>query len=297
VTWPATACVIFSPSSAVPLAAEDVFGHWHASLQLAYALRGGMTVPVLRRHHGPLRVQKHFHAEGPAVCQHIIVHPPGGIVGGDRLNIDIDVGSSAHALLTSPGAAKWYRGDREATLDMNVQIGSNGVLEWLPLETIFYAGARSAVCNRFDLAADARLLFADVTCFGRPGSGESFADVAGGNWRQHMEIRRDGRLIWLEESCLPAGDALFTSAVGMRGKTVLATLVWAGPPLPADVHEACLAVEPAGFCGMTQLPQIWNARCLCDSAEAAQRWLRALWCVLRPAALGRAAVAPRIWAT
>ena len=82
---------------------------WHAELDLGYARFGDCTRPVQRRHKGPLRVQKHLYAEGPEVCQHIIVHPPGGIAGGDRLDISAHVGPGAWAQLTSPGAAKWYR--------------------------------------------------------------------------------------------------------------------------------------------------------------------------------------------
>lgn len=275
----------------------EVFGHWHASLQLRYAFRGGSTVPVLRKHHGPLRVQKHFHPEGPSLCQHILVHPPGGIAGGDRLSIDVDLEQNAQVILTSPGAAKWYRGDRDAQMDLSIRVAQGASLEWLPLETIFYAGARASVQNRIELAADARLLFADVTCFGRPGAGELFSDAAGGCWRQRGEIRRDGRLLWSEESALRAGDALFASPVGLNGKTVLATLLWAGPAVPAEIHEQCRLVAVEGRSGVTQLPAIWQARCLCDSVEVAQCWLRAVWALLRPALLGREAVAPRIWAT
>lgn len=52
---------------------------WHAELELGYARFGDTTRPVQRRHLGPLRVQKHLYAEGPEVCQHIIVHPLGGL--------------------------------------------------------------------------------------------------------------------------------------------------------------------------------------------------------------------------
>src|SRR5688572_15424351 len=99
---------------------------WHAELQLAYARQQDWTRPVLRRHLGPLRVQKHLHAEGPEVCQHIIVHPPGGIAGGDSLNIQASVGERAWAQLTSPGAAKWYRaaGSARQAVELRVQPGA-----------------------------------------------------------------------------------------------------------------------------------------------------------------------------
>lgn len=272
----------------------DAFGHWRAALTLAYASRDGATVPVRRRHHGPLRVQKHFHPEGPAVCHHIIVHPPGGIAGGDALRIDIAVDSGAHALITSPGAAKWYRGTGEATLDLALTLAEGAVLEWLPLETIVYSGAHCRIRNRIDLAGDARLLFADVICLGRPGCGERFDH---GRWRQAGEIRRDGRLLWCEETCIDGDDPLLDAAAGLAGATVTGSLLWVGPPLPDELHEACLALPLAGRAGATQLPDAWSARCLCDSVEEAQRWLRAVWVLLRPAMLGRAAVMPRIWAT
>lgn len=276
------------------VAGADAFGRWHASLELAYAWRDGVTVPSLRRHQGPLRVQKHFHPEGPAVCHHIIVHPPGGIAGGDALRIAVEAGAGAQALITSPGAAKWYRGAGEATLDVRLTLADAAVLEWLPLETILYSGAHCAIRNRIDMTGSAQLLFADVLCFGRPGSGERFDQ---GRWRQTGEIRRDGRLLWCEQSCVAGDDPLLDAAAGLAGATVMGSLLWAGRPLPAELHEAILALPMAGRAGATQLPELWSARCLCDSVEEAQRWLRAVWSLLRPALLGRAAVSPRIWAT
>ncbi len=278
-------------------AAADAFGRWSAELELAYMCRGGATIPALRRHQGPLRVQKHFYPEGSRVCQHIIVHPPGGIAGGDSLRIAVDVGPQAHVLLTSPGAAKWYRSAREATLDVELHVARGATLEWLPLETILFAGSHSRIRNRIDLAGDAKLLCIDVLCFGRPGSGEYFGDVAAGRWRQQSGLWRDGRQLWTETALLAAQDPLLNAAAGMGGATVLGTLLWAGPPVPADIHAACVALPLHGRGGVTQLPDIWSARCLCTSVEDAHHWLRGLWALLRPAMLGRPAVPPRIWAT
>ncbi len=275
----------------------DTFGSWHGELDLAYARRHGVTVPTRRRHAGPLRVQKHFYPEGPDVCQHIIVHPPGGIAGGDALRIVVHVGDDAHVLLTSPGAAKWYRSAREASLDIELRVARGAVLEWLPLETILFAGTCSRIRNRIELAGDAKFFGADVMCFGRPGSGEYFGDAATGCWRQQGELWRDGRLLWAETAQLTAQDPLLSAAAGMGGATVLGTLLWAGPPVPADIHAACVALPLQGRGGVTQLPDVWSARCLCASVEDAHHWLRGLWALLRPAMLGRPAMLPRIWAT
>src|ERR1700690_4140674 len=115
---------------------------WHAQLELGYARFGDSTRPVQRRHLGPLRVQKHLYAEGPEVCQHIIVHPPGGIAGGDRLNISARVEADAWAQITSPGAAKWYAVRGPACQQLDLKVAAGATLEWLPQETIVYSAAQ-----------------------------------------------------------------------------------------------------------------------------------------------------------
>lgn len=271
------------------------FDNWHASIDLAYARTAQGTVPVRRLHSGPLRVQKHLYPEGNAVCQHIIVHPPGGIAGGDQLNIRIEVQEHAHALLTSPGAAKWYRSyGRRAEQHVQAEVAAGGVLEWLPQETMLFNGADIAVHNQFNLASDAALMWIEVTCLGRSASGERFVE---GNWRQKNTIRRDGKLIWHEQINLPAASPLLNSPIGLAGMPVTASLIWAGAALPAEVTEACRQLQIDGRLAITQLPDVWVARYIGNGAEAAQHALRAAWALIRPAALGRSAQAPRIWAT
>jgi urease accessory protein len=132
---------------------------WHAELELAYGRFGDSTRPTQRRHKGPLRVQKHLYAEGPQVCQHIIVHPPGGIAGGDRLDINASVGANAWAQLTSPGAAKWYRAAGPAYQQLELNVASGGTLEWLPQETIVFSEAKAELTTRINLEGDARLFY------------------------------------------------------------------------------------------------------------------------------------------
>ncbi|MXR37060.1 urease accessory protein UreD [Rhodobacteraceae bacterium CH30] len=267
---------------------------WDARLELAYARREACTIPVHRRHIGPLRVQKHF-TEPSGVCQHIVVHPPGGIAGGDSLTLELDLAAGSRALLTSPGAAKWYQGfGRRATQRVSARIGAGASLEWLPLETILFNGADVELAARFDLARDAVLLYSDVVCLGRPASAEPFAH---GCWRQTVEVWRDDALLWCEHNALKGDDAQFSSPVGMDGHTVTGLLLWAGPALPEALLDACRAYPCVGRAGVSQLPDVFVARCLTHSAEAAQAWITGLWQQLRPFTLGVEAVAPRIWAT
>ena len=267
---------------------------WHAALELGYALVQGRTVPVHRRHQGPLRVQKHF-IDAHGQCQHIVVHPPGGMAGGDRLTLDIDLAAGSQVLLTSPGAAKWYDSfGRQAGQQLQVRQQPGSLLEWLPQETILYAGSTVQLDNCFRLQGDARLLAGEVMCLGRPASAEHFDR---GLWQQASEVWRDDTLLWCEHNHVPGDSPLLASPVGMGGHTVLATLLWAGPALPPDIHQACLELPCAGRAAASQLPGIWLARFIGDSAEAAHHWLRGCRNLIYPFSHGRAASQPRIWAS
>ncbi|AZC28631.1 Urease accessory protein UreD [Pseudomonas chlororaphis subsp. piscium] len=266
---------------------------WHAELELGYARFGDSTRPVQRRHKGPLRVQKHLYAEGPEVCQHIIVHPPGGIAGGDRLQIRASVDRDAWAQLTSPGAAKWYRaaGPAYQTLELNVAAGAT--LEWLPQETIVFSAAQAELSTRIELQGDARLFYWDLVALGRPASDERF-DL--GHFQSHLDIRRDGQLLWHERQRIVGGDGLLDSPIGLDGQPVFATLLVTGE-IDSQLLERCRALPHAVRGDLTQLPGLLVARCLASEALLARAWLIDLWRLLRPALLGREALPPRIWST
>ena len=266
---------------------------WHAELELGYARFGDSTRPVQRRHKGPLRVQKHLYAEGPQVCQHIIVHPPGGIAGGDRLDISASVGPDAWAQITSPGAAKWYRAAGPAYQQLALKVASGATLEWLPQETIVFSAAQAELSTCIELEGDARLFYWDVVALGRPASGECF-DL--GHFQAQLDIRRDGRLLWHERQRIVGGDGLLDSPIGLDGQPVFATLLVTGE-VDSDLLEKCRSLPNEVRGDLTQLPGLLVARCLASEALLARGWLIDVWRLLRPALLGREAVAPRIWST
>jgi urease accessory protein len=266
---------------------------WHAELELGYARFGDSTRPVQRRHLGPLRVQKHLYAEGPQVCQHIIVHPPGGIAGGDRLNISASVGCDAWAQITSPGAAKWYRAAGPAYQQLKLSVAAGATLEWLPQETIIFSAAQAELSTAINLEGDARLFYWDVVALGRPASGERF-DL--GHFQAQLDIRRDGQLLWHERQRIVGADGLLDSPIGLDGQPVFATLLVTGE-IDSDLLEKCRSLANDVRGDLTQLPGLLVARCLASEALLARGWLIDLWRLLRPALLGREAVPPRIWST
>jgi urease accessory protein len=273
---------------------------WHARLELEYerrAVHGSeRTVLAARRHDGPLVVQKALYPEGDAVCHSIIVHPPAGIVGGDRLTIDARVGTQGHALLTTPGAGKWYRSAGSWAQQHNaLRVDDGACLEWLPQETIVFDGALASLDTEVWLGAGARYIGWEILCLGRAGSGERFER---GQCVSRVFVSRAGKPLWMERGGIEAGGALMRSAAGLGGRTVCGTLIAVADNVDTADIAACRAVmATSGATAVTRLPQVVVARYLGDSSEAAKQYFADVWRLLRPAITGRVAVAPRIWST
>lgn len=271
---------------------------WQARLELGFERRGAGTILARRAHHGPLRVQKPLHPEGAALCHAIVLHPPAGIVGGDRLQIEADIGAGAQALLTTPGAGKWYRSaGAEAEQSVTLRVGAGGTAEWLPQESIVFAGTQARMRTSVELGEGARYLGVETLCFGRRASGETFG---GGTLRLATDIRLAGRQLWHERGQIDGGSPLMTSPIGLAGYSVCATVLAAGAEIDAAALAVCRAAasrETGAQWGVTVMPQLFVGRYLGHSAEAAREWFIALWETLRPEFIGRPAAVPRIWNT
>lgn len=271
---------------------------WKAALKLRFARNfANETILAQRQHSGPLVVQKPLYPEGRSICHVILLHPPGGVAGGDQLRVDVDVGADAHALLTTPGAGKWYKTNgAEATQHLDFELQENAILEWLPQESIVYDAAQPAWYTSVNLAETASYAGWEITCLGRQACGEKFGT---GHLQQSLKISRSSRLIWGEHADLSGSDDLMDSPVGLCGCPVYATFVVAAGETSQQVLESCRAVLPSdeGRVGVTALPEIFVGRYLGHSAQAARHYFEALWAVLRPHYAGVAAQRPRIWNT
>ena len=273
--------------------------HWEAEIALGFTRLDSGTVLSERRHRGPLRVQKALYPEGRDVCQTILLHPPSGIAGGDRLHIAVNVGPQAHAQITTPGAGKWYRsGGEEAAQTLAFAVGADAILEWLPQETIVFDGARSRMETRVQLASNSRYFGWEILCLGRSASGERFAN---GFIDLRTRIERNGQPLWLERGRIEGNDPLLASRAGWAGASIGGTLLATLPPEIeiAPLLEACRAIAPQDDAehALTALPGLLVGRYLGHNSEAARNWFAALWETLRPPLLGRPALTPRIWNT
>jgi urease accessory protein len=272
---------------------------WNAHLQLNYRLEPPRT--LLRfAHDGPLRVLQSLYPEGDAICHNILVHPPGGLVQGDTLSIDVNVAPGAHALVSTPGATRFYKSTGEAaTQRVSLSLAEGARLEWLPLETLLYPGCVAQNHTRLSLAPGAEMMGWDVTALGLPATGQAF-DTG----QLHQRLHWPGH--WLEEAHLDAHDArLMQSPLGLAGQRCMGVMWLAcGDELGAARREHLLQVvrdvlgaHPlAATAGATcPNPQLLLVRALAPLVEPVMDLLQEVWHQLRPAAWALPAVAPRIW--
>jgi urease accessory protein len=282
----------------LPTCADPIIAPWEAALDLGFERRGDNTILLRRQHVGPLRIQKPLYPEGRDICHGIVLHPPAGIAGGDQLRIGIEVGEGASALLTTPGAGKWYRSAGPfGEQIVSIKVGAGGTAEWLPQESILFSGAEACMRTTLELAEGARYLGVETICFGRRASGESFDR---GSLTLATDIHLDGQPIWHERGRIDGGSPLMNSPIGLAGYSVCSTVLAAGIATSAETLSACRGVSPveAGArWGVTAMSQLFVGRYLGHSAEAARLWFIELWRYLRPALMGREMAVPRIWNT
>ena len=220
---------------------------WRARLSLEFAASEARTRLVARAHEGPLVVQKPLYPEGDGVCQCIVVHPPGGIAGGDDIELCARVDAGAQVQLTTPGATRWYRNPGAPSAQrIAFDVRDGGVLEWLPQGTIVFDGVSASSELRVELSGTARYIGWDYVCLGRTESSERFLQ---GRWRQRGDIFRDGALIWSERMALDGNSSWLASPAGLNGAPVFGTFVAMCPAFDDSMLNACRALSPTR-CGL-----------------------------------------------
>lgn len=304
----------FMPAIPQTTAASAACAGWQALLDLRFERRPAQgTVLAQARHSGPLRVQKTLHPEGPGICHAVLLHPPGGIAGGDQLTIDVRVAPDAHALLTTPGATRWYKSQgRPAAQRVRLRVEEGATLEWLPQENMLFAGADATMALELELASGARAIGWDAVVLGRYGAGEQWRGHGPGGAARlilHNRLSHGGLPLWLEQGELRATDTLLDSPVAWAGFPIQASL-WAAAPDPggalAGLNEQLATTLPwsdevrAGaslLAGQGGAPSVLLLRVLARRMQAARAVLHEGWRLLRPALLNQEARPPRLWAT
>lgn len=272
---------------------------WKASLQLDYLFESQRSV-ARYSHHGPLRILQSLYPEGDTVCHNVLVHPPGGLVGGDTLDMQVTVGEGAHGLVTTPGATRFYKSEGEVALQqVHARVQAGGRLEWLPLEALAYSGCRAENRAVFELEPGAEMLGWDVTALGLPAANQPFVK---GRFSQHIEVPG----LWLERGHVAADDErLLNSPLGLAGQRCMASLFFvSGSDIPRPRREAALDavrhhIEQHSLCASAGATapnaRVIVVRVLAPVVEPAMGLLKTLWTAWRAELWGMSGQAPRTW--
>ena len=274
--------------------AADECRRWIARLDLTFERRRESTILSQNRHNGPLRLQRPFYPE-EGVCHAYVLHPPGGVVGGDRLTLNAVVEEEAAALITTPGATKFYRSLKDTALQENfLTVQSNGCMEWLPQETILFPGANARTVTHIQLDRHSSFLGWEVVCFGLPGCDQPFhygtADLTLDVQREDVPMFRDRVRI--------NGESGLNRPAGLRGFSVCGTFLAAGCDLKMlDPLRRLFEDKADRLFGITLVEDLLVARYLGHASFQAKALFQKLWAWLRDPLLGRKACPPRIWST
>ena len=267
---------------------------WIAELELRFSKSKSKTFLSTRKHIGPLTIQRPFYPEG-GLCHLYLLHPPGGIVGGDQLSIEVNTDSNSSSLLTTPGATKVYRTSdhKHSTINQNFIVAEDSSFEWLPMETIVFPGANSQFSSKLLLSGNARVAAWEVYCLGRPAINESF-DFGSLNFS--LELWRDGIPILLDKLMIDKTE--LESVVGLRGFPVFGTFIISKTNKKVlETVRAMMIETDSCVTGVTQIEDIIIVRGLAKKTYLVQDLFKKIWQTVRPLVFDREASIPRIWAT
>jgi urease accessory protein len=276
---------------------------WLGAAHLAYQVRAGKCTPVATFTQAPLKVQKPLYPEGAGICHSTLVHTAGGMVGGDQLDIHLDLAEDCRAVVTTAAANKIYGSQptlgqaAPLAVSQTVQLAlaPHSCLEWFPQETIVFNGAYYDQELRVDLAPTALWCGWDITRFGRSARGERFEQ---GAVRSRLAIWQNQRPLWLDHQRLVGGSPPLHSPNGLAGQPVVGTFALVGKqPEPDQLQPLRHLWQPAapGHVGVTRLENGLLCRYRGPSSQAARRWFVAVWQELRPWYLQQTVTVPRVW--
>lgn len=270
---------------------------WQGRLNLIYGKNDHQTQVKQSYHQSPLNLQRPFYPEG-SVCHSVVMHTAGGMVGGDRLSINVELQPQAHALLTTTAAGKIYRSNGyDAQQTIQCQLAPGAVLEWLPLETIVFDQARFRQILQVKLSPGATYGGWEITRLGRSARGEQFKR---GDWRSHTEIWQQGKPLWIDRQWLPGQPEIWQSPYGLAGQPVVGSFLWVGQAVAPSIVQAArdlwqTVISTPAEVGVTRLQLGLICRYRGSSSQAARQWFIQVWNLLRSTQLGRPACPPRVW--
>lgn len=274
---------------------------WHASLKLCFEKRRNSSILSHNEHKGPLLVQKPFYPEGKAVCHVYILHPPGGVVQGDQLSVDVNINQQAHALITTPAAGKFYRSQgKTASLVQTINVENDSIVEWFPQETLLFNKSQVNLKTIINLSGSAKFIAWEMLCLGRKASDDQFVI---GLCHQKFEIYRNNKALFIERSKIEStekqDDPILTEKWGLSSNPLSATML-ASNCTKLHLQEVqnyfnSLTIED--LLSVTLKGELLICRFLGQQAEQARKHFIQVWSIIRQDVVGQEICIPRIWNT
>lgn len=268
---------------------------WLASISLGFSQRKNKTVLSARKSFGPLRVLKPFYPEGD-VSHVYLLHPPGGVAGGDQIAITISVDANAHALITTPGAGKFYRSSGlPAQQIQELHVAEDATLEWMVQETLLFGHSNVKTKTQINLNKRSRFIGMELYGLGRPASGDHYDNAYFDN---QLILHKENQRCFSDRLRLSPGSACLTSPWGLSGRTVFGAL-YATPADQIDLEQLRdhLSVYSQRVWSATCIDGLLVVRYLGDEIEEGLLLLRSAWAQIRPVVVGKKKCEPRIWST
>lgn len=276
---------------------------WRAKFAGEFINVDGHTRLGPTEHFGPLRVQRPFYPEG-LHCLHLyLLHPPGGLVGGDKLSIHLHAQTQAHVLMTTPSAGKIYRnisGIKQGQY-VDIQVEDQAIVEYLPQENIIFDDADAELITTVNIQGTGIFIGWEITCLGRIESDELFQK---GGLCQSLTMTQNGAPLFIDRLSLTAPSDLQTGRAGFQDKCVYGTFVINRNVMTSEIEEQLFQwqaqqneIRSLTQVAITQKPDVFIARLLGDKAEQAREVFESLWTLVRPHVIQKSASAPRIWRT
>lgn len=270
---------------------------WNAKLDLRFAYKNCKTLLKYKQHSGPLMVQKPFYPEQNGCCHVYIIHPPGGIVGGDSLTINASLEANAHTLITTPAATKFYKSNSfSAIQNQTINIAEHATAEWLPQETIYFNGTQAYTKTRINIVDNCKFIAWEIQCLGQPSNQEVLST---GACVQKLEIWKNSRPLLLECNRIKGGDKILSSPWGLNNFAAIGSLVFSRCEKTEIVKLLKDSVKTTDevVIGYTTLNNIVVVRVMAQFAEQIKELFSIIWQIIRPAVVNQTACSPRIWQT
>lgn len=260
-------------------------------------LVAGQTVLSSLYSEGTLKAMRVHHLDValPGMAHLTIASPGGGVLQGDRLEVDIAVENGAQLSVGTTSATRLYampRGGAEAVTTLKV--GRGAYAELVPDPFLPFAGSRYSGRSRHVVAETGILLLAEIVGPGRQARGESLAYE---EFVTETEVRRpDGTLLFRDTTRLLPARVIDTPGL-LGGWSALGVLYAVADGLQASVFDsAVLAAEglkvPAGCSELPNRAGAWY-RVLAGDSRTAQTAVSAAWAAARRHLLGCEPPAPR----